>query len=183
MGSWVAARKHPPLIGGHYHLGQPLPGREVRIAECGEILVRGKTLFQGYWENGKIEKPDDWFATGDIGRFDPNEGLAVVGRKDWQFISGGENIQPEEIEQHLAQIPEVIEAAVVPQNDPEFGQRPAAFVRTSDGAFNLSRLRNALEGRLPKYKIPVSLFLLNEMPKNGLKTNRKALFEIANGKN
>lgn len=182
MGSWITARNRPPRINGYYYLGFPLPDREIRLQATGEIFVRGKTLFQGYWENGRIDPPQDWFATGDIGLWDAKEGLAIRGRKDWQFISGGENIQPEEIEQYLLQIPEVIEAVVVPQNHDQFGQRPAAFVRTSDPSFNLHRLQTSLQDQLPKYKIPVFLFLLDEMPRNGLKTNRKKIFEIANQK-
>jgi O-succinylbenzoic acid--CoA ligase len=171
MGSWVAARKNPPKIDGHFHLGAPLPGREIQIAHDGEILVRGTTLFQGYWEQGKLRAPGEWFATGDIGI----DGLAILGRKDWQFISGGENIQPEEIEQHILQIPAVIEAVVLPQSDPEFGQRPVAVIRASDPSFDLPRLQRALQEHLPKYKIPIALYLVDEIPKMGLKIDRKAL--------
>ena len=182
MGSTICARLRPPRPGGLYHLGFPLPGREVRLNPDGEILVRGQTLFQGYWEKGRIEPPPDWFPTGDLGRIDKEEGLAILGRKDWQFISGGENIQPEEIERHLLQIPAVIDAAVVPRSDPEFGQRPVAFVKSADPSFDLNKMQESLRERLPKYKIPVALFLLDELPKNSLKIARKELFEIANQK-
>jgi O-succinylbenzoic acid--CoA ligase len=179
MGSMVAARKHPSRIDGAYYLGHPLPNREAKIGPDGEIFVRGATLFQGYWEKDRIEPPGEWFATRDVGRIDPVEGLAILGRRDWQFISGGENIQPEEIEAALLEIPGVLEAIVVPKNDPEFGQRPAAFLK-ADQAIDA---KTHLTGRLPKYKIPISFSFLEEIPKIGLKPDRKALFETANSKN
>jgi O-succinylbenzoic acid--CoA ligase len=174
MGSVVAARECPPQIDGHYYLGAPLPGREVKIGETGEILVKGPCLFQGYWEEGQLTPPPEWFPTGDIGHIDPREGLTVLGRKDWQFISGGENIQPEEIEKELLLIPGIEEAVVVPQPDPEYGQRPVAVVQ---GQLDLKTMQTFLETRLPKYKIPVALFRLESLPKKGLKVDRKRIFE------
>lgn len=163
--------------------GFPLAGRELKIASDGEIWVRGECLFQGYWEEGQIVQPGEWFATGDIGQMCPRKGLSILGRKDWQFISGGENIQPEEIEQELSLLSNVIEAVVIPISDPEFGKRPAAVVRTDDPAFDLQKLQRGLREKLPKYKIPIALFILDEIPKNGLKIDRKAIFEIFKSKN
>ena len=76
----------------------------------------------------------------------------------------------------------MIDAAVVPRSDPEFGQRPVAFVKSADPSFDLNKMQESLRERLPKYKIPVALFLLDELPKNSLKIARKELFEIANQK-
>jgi len=179
MGSMVAARLHPPLIDGAYLLGPPLPGREVRIAPDGEILVRGKTLFSGYWENNSLTPTPEWFPTGDLGKWHPTEGLTIVGRKDWQFISGGENIQPEEIETHLLQMPSVLEAAVIAQPDPEFGARPVAFLKTSS-PLTLSQVTAFLETHLPKYKIPIALHLLDELPRTQFKIDRKKLSTFFN---
>lgn len=165
-----------------FNLGFPLPERELDISSKGEIRVRGGCLFQGYWEKGRITKPSDcegWFATGDIGRMS-KEGLQVLGRLDWQFISGGENIQPEEIEEALLALPGVREAAVVPVDDPEFGKRPAAFVAAEPSSQDPSYLKGALSERLPKFKIPIRYTFVDELPKIGLKINRKSISEIAN---
>lgn len=170
MGSMVLAKEKPK----NGYLGFALPKREVKLGEDGEIFVRGECLFQGYWKEGRVEPSDDWFATRDIGRLDLIEGIKILGRKDWQFISGGENIQPEEIEQHLLQIPGVKEAAVLPKKDPEFGERPVAFI---SGELDLERMRKCLLPLLPKYKIPVTLISIEEMPRKGLKIDRKALLE------
>ncbi|HSX13342.1 MAG TPA: AMP-binding protein [Chlamydiales bacterium] len=168
MGSMVYVRKHPPLIHGHFHLGLPLPKREVRLGSDGEIFVRGETLFDGY-----LDQPQsDWLATGDIGIDNPTHGIAIIGRKDWQFISGGENIQPEEIEKYLLQIPGILETVVIPKKDPEFGMRPIAIAKTN-GSIELQTIQKYLYDFLPKYKIPTALFCVNELPKIGLKIDRK----------
>ena len=184
MGSLVLARRSPPFRDGHYWLGTPLPGREIKLDAEGEILVRGPCLFDGYWENGTVHLPleEGWFSTGDLGKIS-SEGFTVAGRKDWMFISGGENIQPEEIEKELLALPEIAEAIVVPIDDPEFGKRPAAAVKLNDPLFNLEKMQRALSEILPKYKIPVLLFPFDELPKNGLKASRKQIFEIINKKN
>jgi len=89
-----------------YSSGKLLSFRELKIAPGGEILVRGETLFAGYWQAGKLRQTRDaagWFATGDLGRMDADGYLHILGRKDNLFISGGENIRPEEIERILNQ--------------------------------------------------------------------------------
>ena len=160
--------------------GLVLPGREVAISEEGEILVRGKTLFAGYVERENTDRPldsDGWFYTGDFGELDENGFLRVVGRRDNLFISGGENIQPEEIEEALCRIQGVDEAIVVPVPDPEFGHRPVAFTRTDgdepkDPAAELRKV-------LPGYKIPLTFHPLPEETRRGIKPDRNALREQA----
>jgi O-succinylbenzoic acid--CoA ligase len=154
--------------------GRVLPGREVRIADDAEIWVRGDCLFAGYLDE---ERPRDWFPTKDLGRFNAN-GLQILGRKDWMFISGGENIQPEEIERELLALPEVVDAAVLPVDDVEFGKRPVAVVQASED-FDLKKMQIALQDKLPKYKIPIALYLVSELPKkNNLKTDRFILSQL-----
>ena len=134
--------------------GRVLPHREVSVSDEGEILVKGETLFAGYLREGAPDLPLDnggWFRTGDLGRFDGAGRLRVLGRRDNLFVSGGENVRPEEIEEALLRIPGVEEAVVVPVPDPEFGARPVAFVRLSGGTGDLAR---ALEAVLPRFKIP-----------------------------
>jgi O-succinylbenzoic acid--CoA ligase len=136
----------------------PLPGVELHITAEGEILVRGPMLFLGYWEQGAVRlplTPAGWFATGDLGHVQPGGGLAVIGRRDNLFISGGENIQPEEVEGALEALPGVDVAAVVALPDDEFGHRPCAYVRMHDGEPDGAALRAQLAARLPAFKIPI----------------------------
>jgi len=159
--------------------GRVLPNREVSISVRGEILVRGETLFAGYVEGGGLDRPLDagrWFHTGDLGELDESGYLRVRGRMDNLFISGGENVQPEEIEEALCRLEGVDEAVVVPVPDEEFGARPVAFVRTDGGVRDLSR---ELEPVLPQFKIPISFHPWPEEARRGMKADRAALLERA----
>jgi o-succinylbenzoate---CoA ligase len=160
--------------------GRVLPHREVSISENGEILVRGETLFAGYAEGEKLDRPvdaEDWFHTRDLGELDESGYLRVGGRMDNLFISGGENVQPEEIEDALCRLEGVDEAVVVPVSDEEFGARPVAFVRVNDA--EPRDLARALEPFLPRFKIPISFHPWPEEAPRGMKADRAALGERA----
>jgi O-succinylbenzoic acid--CoA ligase len=90
------------------------------------------------------------------------KGLGIIGRKDRQFISGGENIQPEEIERAILKLPGVEEVVVLPQPSAEFGQRPVAWVK---GTLNLQKATGCLQELLPKYKIPVEWHFTEDLPR------------------
>jgi len=156
--------------------GRVLPNREVSISERGEIMVRGETLFAGYVEGEELDRPLDpegWFHTGDLGELGEDGYLRVGGRMDNLFISGGENIQPEEIEEVLRRLEGIDEAVVVPVPDEEFGAKPVAFVRMNDGEpRNLAR---ELEPLLPRFKIPISFHPWPEEARRGMKVDRVAL--------
>lgn len=152
-------------------MGKVLPYREMKIAADGEVLVKGQTLFEGYLG----QKQTGWFATGDLGRLTENGDFTFIGRKDNLFISGGENIQPEEIEGILMTMPGVIEAYVVPISDPEFGSRPVAFIYSLQLTFE--EIQERLRDRLPKFKIPIRFHPLQEG--TDLKLSRQALQKAA----
>lgn len=146
--------------------GQILPYREIKSSEDGELLVKGPCLFMGYLRHGGIHPQTDgdgWFHTADIGSVEEDGTVTVLGRKDNMFISGGENIHPEEIEKALMMIDGIGEALVVPVPDREYGQRPAAFIRTVvenkpyDDA--IVEAMNTLVGKL---KTPVCYFRVYE---------------------
>lgn len=146
MASQIATQKFHPDTGISF--GSPLPHREVKI-EDGEIWVRGKTLFQGYL-NHPSPFIDGWFPTKDLGRIGLH-GLEILGRKDRMFISGGENIHPEEIEQALLSHPKIFSCKVSSKPDNEFGRRPIALVATT---LTHTAVRDHLEILLPRYKLP-----------------------------
>jgi len=134
-----------------------LPYRQMRIASNGEILVKGETLFKGYGTGSRLHLPltsDGWFQTGDLGVLDAQGCLTVLGRKDNMFISGGENIQPEEIEKALLAIKGVEQAMVVPEENKEYGHRPVAFVKFHGQAMDPEHLTDILKKDLPRFKIP-----------------------------
>ena len=160
--------------------GRVLPNREVSVSEEGEILVRGETLFAGYAEGEKLDRPLDaegWFHTRDLGELDEGGYLRVGGRMDNLFVSGGENVQPEEIEEALCRLEGVDEAVVVPVLDEEFGARPVAFVRAAGR--EPEDLAQELEPLLPRFKIPISFHPWPEEARRGMKADRAALVERA----
>ena len=137
--------------------GNVLPHREVHIAPSGEVLVRGKTLFQGYWQNGKVTTDCDlqgWYHTGDRGAISTGGELIIKGRIDLMFISGGENIYPEEIEQALEKHPMIDKAVVVARDSEEFGQRPIAYVKFTDGAVDGADIKSFMKNQLSGFKVP-----------------------------
>lgn len=137
-------------------VGRPLPGREVCIRQ-GEICVRGDTLFAGYFQAGALVLPLDeegWFHTRDKGHFTPDGELVVEGRLDNLFISGGENIQPEIIEQRLVDHGAVALALVVPIPSAQWGQRPAAFIDWHGEPVPHAELAAWIRATLPGFMVP-----------------------------
>lgn len=170
MSSTVLFTETPKWDGPFAYLGEPLSGRKLSLSPENELLVSGKCFFNGYgFPPNLLPTP---FPTGDLGQHHPKFGWSIRGRKDFQFLSGGENIQPEEIEAALLSHPDVEEAIVVPLSDVEFGARPAAFVRSCRSDAELIAY---LSDRLPKYKIPVVFESLEEGI--GFKPNRFELYK------
>ena len=167
-----------------YTAGRPHVVGSLRIVDDGEIQVRGDALFRGYVIGNRVELPltsDGWFETGDLGSLDEHGNLHVHGRKDNMFISGGENIQPEEIEKELCEIDGIEQAIVVPVPDDEYGARPVAFLRTRDGVPMPGRIVKAvLAETLPGFKIPTAFL---PWPQRSdlqvFKVNRKEMLNIA----
>jgi o-succinylbenzoate---CoA ligase len=138
-------------------LGEILPARELSLSSSGEILVKGKTLFSGYDEKESLVLPIDkegWFATGDLGKVSSGV-LYYKGRKDNLFISGGENIYPEEIEKALLSLPGVLLAVALPKEDKEFGKRPIAFVHMDKALPSQKTFEELLSPLLPRHSIPI----------------------------
>ena len=178
MGSQVATTPPGADLETLSTAGRVLPHRELRISEKGEILVRGKTLFAGYAQAGHLSAPLDdegWFHTRDRGHVDEHGRLHVTGRIDNLFISGGENIQPEEVEEALLRIEGIEAAIVVPVDDEEFGRRPFAFVQSKTERPDEQQIRQQLRAHLPGYMIPVGVSPLPLSFAGEVKPDRRAL--------
>jgi O-succinylbenzoic acid--CoA ligase len=165
--------------------GKLLPYRQIKIADDGQILVRGETRFTGYVDGAMLLQPfdgDGWYPTGDLGMLDEDGYLTVIGRKDNMFISGGENIQPEEIEAALLQIDGIEQALVVPVPNAEFGFRPVAFVKTAR-TMDEANIVALLAERLPRFKLPVALYPWPEQPSaSGIKASRAQFRQLTLGR-
>jgi len=164
--------------------GRILTHREIKISKESEILVRGKTRFKGYVEKDALITPfdaDGWFGTADLGDIDQDGYLTVTGRKDNMFISGGENIQPEEIEGVLARLPAIEDVMVVPVKSDKYGHRPIAFVKLRQKQqIAMEEIIPFLEKHLPRFKIPDRLYEWpDSIDQSGLKPNRRDFADLA----
>jgi len=132
-------------------LARPLPGAEVRIADDGEILVRGPMV-----------AADGWLRTGDRGTLTEDGLLDVHGRMDDVIVTGGENVAAQEVEEVLLEHPYVAEAAVVGVDDAEWGKAVAAFVVA---AVSEDEIAVHARARLPGFKVPKLIVALDELPR------------------
>jgi long-chain acyl-CoA synthetase len=116
-------------------VGQVLPGREVRLNQEGEVLVRGDTISNMTWQNGRLQRQSsDWLATGDLAEFDKHGNLRFRGRKkDVIVTSAGMNIYPEDLEGALMKQPGVKAAAVI-ETENASGAEPFAVLVMNNGA-------------------------------------------------
>ncbi|WP_113627444.1 o-succinylbenzoate--CoA ligase [Pectobacterium peruviense] len=159
---------------GRSGVGMPLQGREIRLMGE-EILLRGSTLAAGYWRDGKLiplVDDDGWFHTRDRGLFAEGE-WRIQGRLDNQFFSGGEGIQPENIEAVLLTHPDVQQACIVPVEDAEFGHRPVAVLELTHTT-TLDAVRDWLQPQLAGFQRPVAYYALPaELKNGGIKLSRQ----------
>ncbi|MER6181434.1 AMP-dependent synthetase/ligase [Streptomyces sp. NPDC001652] len=118
----AAATIVPPLKPRPGTVGPPVPGTSVRIADDGEVLIKGGIVFGAYWNNPAATDAvltDDWFATGDLGSLDEDGYLTITGRKkDIIVTSGGKNVSPAVLEDRLRSRPPVGQCLVVGDNRP-----------------------------------------------------------------
>jgi malonyl-CoA/methylmalonyl-CoA synthetase len=170
-------------------VGLPLPGVGVRIADdddrpvatgqVGGIQVRGENVFAGYWKLPEKTRQeftaDGWFRTGDMGMFDSDGYLSIVGRAKDLIISGGYNVYPKEIELALDALPGVAESAVVGVPHPDFGEAVIAVVVPRQGAQpDAGALIAEVKKNLANYKVPKRLYFVDELPRNAMGKVQKA---------
>lgn len=144
-------------------------GRDVPIGVQGEILIQGATLFSGYLNNDAANEAaftDGWFRTGDLATQDQDGYFTLVGRKKNLVISGGINIQPEEVAQVLATHPDIREAACIGQPDPVFGEKLVAAVVLHTGVVpDESSLINHCRQELELAKVPREVLFVDHLPR------------------
>lgn len=160
-------------------VGVPLPGVEAGIDEAdehgvGELVVRGPSLFRGYWGRaGSVTDADGWFATGDLASVSDDGYVSIEGRRTDLIVTGGHNVYPAEVEAVLARHPGVSEVAVVGLPSGEWGETVVAFVV---GDADLDSLAALAAGELAPHKRPRELRIVDSLPRNPMgKVVRAAL--------
>ncbi|MEV0354171.1 long-chain fatty acid--CoA ligase [Nonomuraea sp. NPDC050680] len=150
---------------------------DAAVGEPGEVLVQGPNVTPGYWQNPAATAAafaaGGWLRSGDVGAFDADGHLYIVDRVKDMFISGGENVYPAEVEGVLFEHPAVAEVAVVGVPDERWGEVGRAFV-VGGAAVTAEELREFLDGRLARYKIPRYFDLVDELPRTGSGKIQKA---------
>lgn len=168
-------------VHGALSIGQPVPGCEAKIVdaenparelpagESGEIALRGKNIFPGYWQRPEATAAafhDGWFLTGDIATRDAHDWYFIVDRKKDMINASGFKVWPREVEDVLYAHPAVREAAVVGVPDEYRGETVKAFVALRPGcqATGLELMEYCRE-RMAAYKYPRQVEILPELPK------------------
>ncbi|HEX3545751.1 MAG TPA: FadD3 family acyl-CoA ligase [Mycobacterium sp.] len=152
--------------------GLPCDGVEVRIADDGEVLVRGYNVMGGYLDDpaatAEAIDTDGWLHTGDLGTLDDAGRLRIVGRKKDMFIVGGFNAYPAEIEGFLLEHPAVAQAAVIGVPDERLGQVGKAFVVIKAGhdGVTADELIAWSRDRMAGFKVPRFVEFADELPLN-----------------
>ncbi len=163
-------------------VGMPLPGVEVRVTDSktgaevapgtvGQIEVRGPNVFKGYWqmpEKTAAElRENGFFITGDLGKFDDDGYVHIVGRDKDLIISGGYNIYPKEIELVLDAQPGVLESAIIGVPHADFGESVVGLIVPMEGeTVDLEQVKSTATSSLARFKHPRELILVPELPRN-----------------
>jgi len=145
-------------------------GKELGVGENGEIIASGPQIMKGYFKDPKATSKkirDGWYYTGDLGRFDEDGYLYILGRADDMVITGGMNVYPSEVETVLLNHPKVQEAAVVGIPDSRRGQVIRAIVVLKHGETATHReILKFCKERLASFKIPRQLEFKDSLPKS-----------------
>ncbi|MCA8883104.1 MAG: malonyl-CoA synthase [Rhodobacteraceae bacterium] len=163
-------------------VGFALPGVDVKVCDpetgatlprgdIGVVEVRGPNVFKGYWKmpekTAEELREDGFFITGDLGRFDDDGYLIIVGRNKDLIISGGYNIYPKEIELLLDAAPGVAESAVIGVPHPDFGETVLAVLVPEPGQSpDLDAIAADLGSTLARFKQPRKMVVVGELPRN-----------------
>ncbi|OKH11999.1 AMP-binding protein [[Limnothrix rosea] IAM M-220] len=173
--SQVVALKPEDFLAGKDCVGQVLPHAQIHLDSEGLISIEAKSLFYGYYPDWRGDRP---FVTDDIGYFDDEGYLHIVGRKSQKIISGGENIYPAEIEATIQATGLVEDVAVCGIPDEYWGEAVIAVVVLKSLA-TVEVIKAAIATKLSRYKLPKHWLNVAKLPRNAQgKLNRTVLREM-----
>ena len=144
-------------------------GNTLSANNSGTIWLKGPQVFEGYVDEadntGKFDK-EGWFNTGDYGHMNATGQLFIETRRTDLIISGGENINPREVESALEEIAHVGQAAVIGAPDEKWGQRVVAFIEPTTGEKpDAETILTEVKKKLPGYKVPKEIILSDALPR------------------
>jgi fatty-acyl-CoA synthase len=158
-----------PMIDCEHRVVDPDTGAERPAGVPGELLVRGYTVMDGYWDRPDATAAaidgDGWMHTGDMAVLRPDGYLVFMGRYKDMLKVGGENVSPAEVEAYLRGMAEVRDAAVVAYPDPRLAEVPVAFVIREPGSdLPADALLGRMHGRMASFKIPKHVIFVDAYP-------------------
>jgi O-succinylbenzoic acid--CoA ligase len=192
--SQIVTLKPSAFLGGNQSCGQVLPHAQVSICnedgqplgvnQIGLIKIRTKSLALGYYPPGAsispLEENSPEYSSDDLGFFDADGDLNIVGRRSDKIITGGENVFPAEVEAAIRATGLVADVCAIALPDPDWGQAIAAVYIPHHLTVSLESLKIQLVDRLAKYKQPKYWVPVTELPRNAQgKINRDRLYQIA----
>ncbi len=142
--------------------------QDVEQGEIGELAVKGPSVMIEYYKNKEATQEslkDGWLRTGDTAKMDEDGFIWLVDRKKDVIISGGENIYPVQIENHLRQMDAIKDVAVIGLPDERLGEISAAIVALKDGEAENEDVINEFCLKLPRYKRPKKI-IFADVPRN-----------------
>ncbi len=176
-----------PLPGIEVTLRDPTTGARVAVGEVGEILIRGPSVFKGYWMNKEETEAcfvdDGWFRSSDLALQDEQGYYYIVGRTKELIITSGFNVYPREVEEVLMRHDRVEEAAVFACADPDLGERVVAAVvpRGNAGLLTPQSVIDHCRTYLAGYKCPKEVYILDKLPRNAMGKVEKGLLPLLVG--
>ena len=160
-------------------IGLPLPntylkildddGNDVPLGQPGEIAIKGPQVMAGYWqrpdETAKVMTPDGYFKSGDIGIMDERGYFKIVDRKKDMVLVSGFNVYPNEVEEVVAEMPGVMECAVVGVPDEKSGEAVKLVIVKKDASLTEAQVREFCKANLTGYKQPKVIEFRADLPK------------------
>lgn len=151
--------------------GKALGNTEIKTSDESEILIKSNCLFQKYLDDEKethSKLADGFYHTGDLGFVDKDGYLFIEARRNDLIVSGGENVNPIEVEKVLLEFPFIIEACVFPKPNKIWGQIVAAVIVCRDKSISEKTLKEKLKQKLSGFKIPKQFTFVDKLPRTSL---------------
>ncbi|MBS3944062.1 MAG: AMP-binding protein, partial [Melioribacter sp.] len=189
--SMVSALSTEDFSGKPESVGKPLGDTEIKIADkngsflesyrLGEIFVRSKSLLKKYFsdaDESSKKLTDGYYRTGDFGWLDGEGFLHIKLRREDLFVTGGENVNPKEVEQFIIQLPSIIDTYVFAEPDETWGQIICAAIVTN-GSITANELNEQLKNMMASFKVPKKFYFLERIPRNDLgKIEKEKLMKL-----
>jgi O-succinylbenzoic acid--CoA ligase len=169
--SMISAISVNEIISKPQSVGKPFNNVEIKLSDDSEILIKSNSLFTKYLDDEKetsLKLINGFYHSGDLGCVDDDGYLFIEARRTDLIVTGGENVNPIEVEKALLQIPSVKEACVFPKQNKTWGQIVACALVVTDSLIDSKSIKEKLKLTLAGYKIPKEYYFADELPRTSL---------------